>query len=234
MPASRDSAPDEWASELSQAIASLGAVAIALCGLTGIYAPIMAAVATIVLGVALAWNGNRLLRSYKQARSYGDGVWNGPLRFSALVAGLTGAALGVFALFGADPACLTPVASVIFGAGLVLRSNMARQLRLLGTASATDEAQSNRNILDETTETDAAVLALAGFTSGALGAIAAAGDANDLALNLIAILVLASTLVLWSKVTMAVTTRIILPISLISNRSHNSRHQAPGDFRPWT
>jgi hypothetical protein len=189
--------------------------AIAICGLTGIYAPIMAAVATIVLGVALAGDGNRLLRNYKQARSGGDSLRNGPLRFSVLVAGLVGGALGLFALLDADPAFLTPVASVVFGAGLVLRSNIAWQLRLLET----DDDQPNRNLLNQTTETDATVFGLSGFVSGALGAIAAAGNVNDLTLNLIAILVLASTLVIWSKVTMVVATKSILPISLILKRA---------------
>ncbi len=207
MLASYDYARGGLASEIFEAIASLAAIAIAACGLAGIYAPILAAAATIVFGVALAANGVRVLHRYKRIGAHNGMVWTGPLRFSVLVAGLMGAALAVFALFGADPAFLTPVASILFGAGLVLKSNATWELSVLELVGADKDAILLRRL--GAAGNDAAVFALSGFVAGAVGAIAAAGGPNDLALNLVAIVIAASTLVLWSRVAMTVAVRVL-------------------------
>lgn len=204
-----DDAPGDVVSEIFEAIASLGAAVMAICGIVGIYAPIMAAAAAIVFGVALAANGSRVLRRYDQIAAHRSG----PLRFSILIAGLMGAALAVFALFGADSAFLTPLASVVFGAGLVLKSNVAWELFLLGLVGATDSVDRGRGVCNEIGG-DAVGLALSGFASGALGAIAMAGGPNDLTLNLIALMVAASTLALWSRSAVTVMGLLARPISL--------------------
>ncbi len=212
---SRDYSQGGWASELFEVIASLGAVAIAACGLSGIYPAILAPVATVVLGVAFAGNGNRLLRSYEHIRDRGGR--NGVLRFSVVVAGLVGAALGVFALVDVDPAFLTPIASAVFGAGLVLKSNAVWELRLLEVSGATKVAWLRRDFTS--IDADPAVFALSGFVSGALGAIAAAGNRNDLTLNLVAIVIAASTLAVMSRLAMVAMTRCASPIALVISRT---------------
>lgn len=210
---SRDYSQGGWASELFEVIASLGAVTIAACGLSGIYPTILAPVATIVLGAALVGDGNRLLRSYEHARSRG---WNSLLRFSVAVAGLIGGALGVFALFGIDPAFITPFGSAVFGAGLVLKSNAAWELRLLGVDVATEGAQARGELMS--VDADQAIVALSGFVSGALGAIAASGARNDLTINLVAIIVAASTLVVMSRLAMMAIARCLSPLALATHR----------------
>jgi hypothetical protein len=190
-----------WTYEAFDVVASLSAIALAACGLAGVVAPIMAVAATIVFGVALAANGARLLRCYARRDA------SGPLRYSIVVAGMAGAALAVIALAGADPAVLTPVASMVFGAGLVLKSNVLWELQSVHEIGA---GQSE----GAATGGSPAFLSLAGFTSGALGAIAAAGGPNDLTLNLAALIVAASALVLSSASATAVTARIVRPFSL--------------------
>ncbi len=220
-PASYEFTRGGWASEAFETIASLGVIAIAVCGLAGMYAPILAAAGTIVFGVALTANGARLLHIYNRTSARDEWAWSGPLRFSVLAAGAIGAALAIFALFGSDPAFLTPIASVLFGAGLVLRSNVVWELsfrefvRSAGGASRMEQAQAVGN--------DAAVFALSGFVSGALGAIAAAGGPNDLTLNLVSLLIASSTLVLWSRVAMAVTARLLQPMSFVRQRAAAGR-----------
>ncbi|MEK4031827.1 hypothetical protein WOC76_01630 [Methylocystis sp. IM3] len=221
---SLDDAPGGVASEIFEAIASLGAAVLAICGLVGIYAPIMAAVATIVFGVALAANGARNLRDYDQIIADGVGASSGPLRFSVLVAGVMGAALAIFALFGADPAVLTPLASVIFGAGVVLKSNIAWELSSLRLVGATHGAERlRRRGAFNSIGNYAAGVALSGLASGALGAIAMAGGPNDLALNLIAIVVAAFTLALGSRIAVTVMALLARPISLMGNRASVAR-----------
>lgn len=201
-------------SELFELGASLAVIAIAICGLAGIYAPILAAAATIVVGAALMANGTRLLESYHEASSPSDASYyeasSTPLPSSVFVTGFLGAALAVFALLGVFPALLTPVASVIFAAGLVLKSNVAWQLHMLRVINAIRSSRdvSRLGLANEIIATDAAIFALSGLAAGALGAIAAAGDANDLALNLIALLVVASTLAFSSQTTLIVTARL--------------------------
>ncbi len=201
-------------SELFEMGASLAVVAMAICGLAGIHAPIMAATATIVVGAALMANGSRLLESYHEASFRTDSSYyeasNTPLPASVFATGFLGAALAIFALLGIFPGLLTPVASVIFAAGLVLKSNVAWQLHMLRVVSAIKSSREvNRLALaNEIVATDAAIFALSGLVAGALGAIAAAGDVNDLALNLIALLVVASTLALSSQTTLIVTARL--------------------------
>ncbi|MEK4035935.1 hypothetical protein WOC76_20110 [Methylocystis sp. IM3] len=221
MPASYDYGQGGWASEIFEVLASLAAIALAVCGLTGILAPILAAAATIVLGVALAADGVGLLRRYKWTGGRDEGAWSAPLRFAVLVAGLMGAALAVFALFGADPAFLMPVASALFGAGLILRSNVVWELSLRELAHSTK--RDSLSLRAEAAGNDAAVFALAGFVSGALASIAAAGGPNDLTLNLVAIVVAASTLVLWSRVAMAVAARLLQPTLFIRRRTPIAR-----------
>ncbi len=207
MRASLDDAPT---SEIFEAIASLGAGVMAICGLVGIYAPIMAAAATIVFGAALAADGARILRDYHRTVASRVRISSGPLRFSVLAAGLVGASLAIFALFGADPAFLTPLASVVFGAGVVLKSNVAWELSVFRLVGATNGV--GRGDLEN--GNDAAALALSGFISGALGAISMAGSRNDLTLNLIALVVAAFTMALWSRIAVAAIARLARPISL--------------------
>lgn len=202
-------------SEIFEIVASLGAAVMAICGLVGIYAPIMAAAATIVFGVALAANGARIIRHYDRIDVERREISSGLLRFSVLVAGLIGAALAVFALFGVNPAFLTPLAGVVFGAGVVLKSNVAWELSLLRLAGQNDSAR--RGDFSEIGN-DAAGLALSGFASGALGAIAMAGGPNDLTLNLVALVVAASSLALWRRMAVSLMALLARPI-LLGNRA---------------
>ncbi|HEY8162196.1 MAG: hypothetical protein ACR650_16230 [Methylocystis sp.] len=217
-------------SELFELGASLAVIAMAICGLAGIHAPILAAAATIVFGAALMMNGSRLLRSYRGMSYRSDSspsessyfeAWSNNLPTAVFVTGFLGATLAVFALFGLFPAFLTPVASVIFSAGLVLKSNVAWQLHLLGVLNAIKNGRrvDQTGFASELIASDSAIYALSGLVAGALGAISAAGDANDLALNLIALLVLASTLTVSSQTTLIVTARLAHAISQSRSRA---------------
>jgi len=222
------------ASEIFETMASLAAAVLAMCGLGGIYAPIMAAVATIVFGAALAVNGARLLRDYDQFAADGVQTSSGSLRFSVLFAGLIGAALAIFALFGVDPAVLTPLASVVLGVGVILKSNVVWELSLLGFSDAAgdDAYRLRRRSAFNAIGNDAAGLALSGFVSGALGAIAVAGVPNDLTLNLIAILIAASTRALWSRIALGAMAALARPISLTAGHASITRKLWQGEGPP--
>lgn len=217
MLALQDDSPGGWASDLFEAIASLAVVAIAACGLVGIYAPILAAVATIVLGATFAAQGTSILRSYEQDRALHARSMR-PLRYSMVVAGLFGMVLGVIALFDVNPALLTPIASILFGAGLVLKSSVAWELRLL-RIDVISGVLAKSAVVSLLIRNDAPIIALSGFVSGALGASAAAGAPNDLTLNLIALVVAASALALGSKAAMRLALRFSAPIPLPQNRT---------------
>ncbi len=217
MLALRDDSPGGWASDLFEAIASLAVIAVAICGLAGIYAPILAAVATIVLGATFAAHGTRILRNYEQDSALSERSTN-PLRFSMVVAGLLGVLLGVVALFDVNAAYLTPIASILFGAGLVLKSSVAWELRLLHI-DVVSGVQAKSAVVSILIENDSSIIALSGFVSGALGTSAAAGATNDLTLNLIALVVAASVLALGSKAAMRVALQFSAPLSLARNRA---------------
>jgi len=204
---SRESAFRETAAYggLIDAIGGLATVIIAIVGLSGVNAPMMASIATIVFGVALLIQGGAMLSEYAQiifpagSRTTNVEGFGGSSLSVVFLVGAAGIVLGVLSLLGIEPATLTPVAAIAFGSALVLSSNAVWQLHVLGQESLRSRDQIGAGggeiLASELAFGSAGIQALSGLAVIVLGILAIAGAANDLTLNLVALLALGATVV---------------------------------------
>lgn len=101
-------------SALFEAIAGVGAIVLAILGLTRILPHYMAAIGTIVVGAALVEGSALGMRSRRVSAAL-------PGQPSAeVLAGAAGVVLGVLALLGMSELVLLPVAVIVFGASLLI------------------------------------------------------------------------------------------------------------------
>ena len=204
---SRESAFRETAAYggLIDAIGGLATVIIAIVGLSGVNAPMMASIATIVFGVALLIQGGAMLSEYAQiifpagSRTTNVEGFGGSSLSVVFLVGAAGIVLGVLSLLGIEPATLTPIAAIAFGSALVLSSNAVWQLHVLGQELLRSRDQIGAGggeiLASELAFGSAGIQALSGLAVIVLGILAIAGAANDLTLNLVALLALGATVV---------------------------------------
>ncbi len=191
---------------LIDAIGGVATIVLAVCGLSGIHPPLMAAIATIIFGIALLIQGGTMLSEYAQiifpvgGKSISTDHFGGSSLSAVFLVGAAGIVLGVLALLDINSAVLTPVAAIAYGTALVLSSNAVWHLFVLRRAAAQTDTQGDfpgREILaSEMASGSAGIQALAGLAAIVLGVLAVAGHEFDLVLNLIALLALGSTLIL--------------------------------------
>jgi hypothetical protein len=112
-----------------EAVAAAIGMALAIIGLAGAASRVMDAITVIVLGAAFLFE-----RWTMTARAH-EGVapmGHGESLTSEAVAGWTGVVLGILALLRLAPTVLTPIAVIVFGAGLALSAGVAtRSARVL-------------------------------------------------------------------------------------------------------
>jgi hypothetical protein len=99
---------------LFEAIAGVGAIVLAILGLTRILPHYMAAIGTIVVGAALVEGSALGIRS----RRVSSALAGQPS--AEVLAGAAGVVLGVLALLGLSELVLLPVAVIVFGASLLI------------------------------------------------------------------------------------------------------------------
>jgi len=182
-------------------IGGVTAVLLAVLGLAGIFAPILAAIATILLGVALLLQGRSLLAQYAQAcveagATTPVGALAATARFAVILLGAAGVALGVLALLDVNSAVLTPIASIMIGAGLVFSSVSAWHLNVVRRATAPGEASARDMLANQMIFDSLGVQSFAGLAAILLGVLAASGATYDLTFNLVALLILGAALTL--------------------------------------
>jgi len=168
----------------------------------------MAAIATIVFGIALLIQGGTMLSEYARL-IFPSGVGASPIdqfggsSLSAVfLVGAGGVVLGVLALLGVNSAVLTPVATIAFGTALVLSSTAIWNLYVLGRALAASTRAEGADRFDKVeffasdlASGTAGIQSLAGLAAIVLGVLALLGAKEDLTLNLSALLALGSSLI---------------------------------------
>lgn len=190
---------------LIDAIGGVATVIIAIVGLSGVNAPMMASIGTIVFGVALLIQGGTMLSEYAQiifpagSRTTNVEGFGGSSLSVVFLVGVAGIVLGVLSLLGIEPATLTPIAAIAFGSALLLSSNAVWQLHVLSQESLRSRDQMGAGgseiLASEMAFGSAGIQALSGLAVIVLGILAIAGAANDLTLNLVALLALGATIV---------------------------------------
>jgi hypothetical protein len=188
---------------LIDAIGGIAVAVLAIIGLTGFDPERMAAIATIVLGVALLIQGGTILSEYAQVfeaattapasdRVGGDGL------AAMFVVGAGGLVLGVLALLGLVPVDMTGIAVIAYGAAMVLSSSSVRQLHRLQAENlqmASTHRSGHELLAGQMASGSSGIQLLTGLTATVLGILAVAGhDAG--VLTLAALLVLGVTVLL--------------------------------------
>ncbi|WP_018409218.1 hypothetical protein [Methylocystis rosea] len=180
-------------------VGGVATVILAILGLIGFYAPIMAVIATIVFGVALLIRGNGMMSDhagFSVLFGANSPMFNVSSRSALVLLGAGGIALGVLSLLDYDSAVLTPIASIIFGGALILSSVSAWHLNVVSRACARDEESSRDILANQMVFDSAGIQIFGGFAAVVLGVLAVSGARNDLTFNLVALLILGSALVL--------------------------------------
>jgi hypothetical protein len=114
---------------LTEGAAGIAIIVLAIIGLAGISAEVLASIATIVIGVGLmmqAFNSaaeqSRLVATGAAVQQMTD--FGGEIMVDVL-AGVAGIVLGVLALIGVNAAHLVPIALIAFGGSLLLSGMIA-------------------------------------------------------------------------------------------------------------
>jgi hypothetical protein len=182
------------AGSMAEGIAGIGAIVLAILGLSHILPEIMLPIAAIAVGAAFLFEGgaatarfSSLLsaalseeRKDKNVREFGIGIT------TEFFTGVVGIVLGVLAILGVYPLILVPAAAIVFGSGLMLGSVMTARLNSLWV-EATEKREIVREVTREALAASAGVQTLIGLGAVTLGILSIVG-LNPLVLSLIAML----------------------------------------------
>jgi hypothetical protein len=181
------------AGSVIEALGGIGVVALSIIGLAGVIPETMAAIAAIAFGVALASEGAAIAARFSQLTRYpADTVQKTEVSGGAgseLIGGLAGGILGILALIGMVPVTLLAIASIVFGASILLGAGTASRLSL--AVSHTGEHW----LASDTLAATAGAQVLVGVAAIALGILALVGTA-PMTLVLVAFLSLGSAAVI--------------------------------------
>lgn len=190
---------------LFDATGGVATVVLAICGLAGVYPPILTSAAVVVLGVELVARAGMIVSGFSMeardpnadpamASEFGGGL------AALFLAGFGGATLGILALLGIAQQVLAAVAVIGFGVALVLSDGGASLLHDTGPAGGITSGES--------------VPAIAGLASLVLGVLALVQmdkTASSLSLTLVALLILGAGALVSSGGLWLITHRLTRP-----------------------
>lgn len=190
-----------------EAVGGAAGLVLAILGLATVLPEVLAAIATIAIGVALLAEGAALAERYTRMVAAGDmsrvsAAELGGGTSAEFVAGGAGIVLGLLALLGVAPMTLTAVAAVVFGGALLLGSGAT--WRLPAIPSDQDEADTGREVLGAS----AGAQVLVGLSSAVLGIISLVGIAPE-TLVLVALLSVGASVVMSGTAITALVTRML-------------------------
>jgi hypothetical protein len=185
---------------LTEAIAGLGAVVLAIVALAGLFPAYLGPIAAIVLGVALLFEGgsiaarySRLLgevvASHRVASELGGGM------SAELLGGAGGIVLGILALLGLAPDVLMSVVAIVFGGALLLGSSATWSLNHLIVEHWYAGHETARRVARSMVSAAAGAQVLVGIGAVVLGIVALVGM-HPMMLSLIAILAVGASVAL--------------------------------------
>lgn len=198
---------------VADAIGGVATIILAIVALSGVNQMMLAAVVTVIFGVALLIQGVTMLTEFTRLMAPPGGATSGAAAagvaeelvgggsgLSALfLVGAAGIVLGVLALIGISPQTLTGAALIAFGSALLLSSNSVWRLYRAKQASyragATRTFSGAEFLAGEMASGSAVLQSLSGLAAIVLGILAITGT-NPSVLILVGLLVLGATLLL--------------------------------------
>ncbi len=158
----------EASGSIAEVLGGGAVIVLAILGLVRIDSPMLAAIATIVLGAAfLAEGGTLAARFMRAARTERWEAASSDVAMESMC-GASGVVLGILALLGIHPAVLIPASLVVFGAGMLSASGTAWRVGSAGTTTM------GAHLAQETFDFTGPQL-LIGFAGIVLGILALAG-----------------------------------------------------------
>jgi hypothetical protein len=190
---------------LVDAIGGVATIVLAVIALSGMSQIMLAAVATIVFGVALLIQGGTMLSEHTKligpmgAEGMSEELTGGGGISALFLVGAAGIVLGVLALIGLAPPTLTAAAVIAFGAALLLSSNSVWHLYRAKQASfrsgAARSVSAAEFVAGEMAAGSGVLQCLSGLAAIVLGILAVSGT-NTIVLTLVGLLVLGATVLL--------------------------------------
>jgi hypothetical protein len=187
-----------FSGSMAEGIAGMCAVALAIIGLAHIHPVLLASIAIIAVGVAMAFEGGTISARYSPITKEGATTKDTVARWSGLtalfLAGAIGIALGVLSLVGVVPMVLMPVAAIVFGSALMLDSGANEHISAL-EARHPEDFNVSAGVVRNTGRVSAGIQILAGIGGIVLGILALTGIA-PLVLSLVVMLSIGAVLLL--------------------------------------
>jgi hypothetical protein len=183
---------------LTEALAGVGAVLLAILGLAGIMPGYMASIATIAIGVALLSEGGaaaaRWSRIVDEAEPYGSSraMELGGGLSAELFGGGVGVVLGILALLGILPWVLIPVALLVFGGTLLIGSGVTVEL---GSMAGPGAYERFSRVTREASMAASGTQVLVGVGALVLGIIALVGT-DPITMSLVGLLATGASILL--------------------------------------
>lgn len=174
-----------------EVLAGLAAIVVTVIGIDG-YRPVtMAAVSSLLLGLALLSQGGAIVSRWRAMLQRLEGVRYDRTELiggigTEVFGGAVGVVLAVLALSGVVPRVLIPVAAIVFGGALLLGGAAQPELANLGQS---------RDSSTEAVEASGAIMVIVGIAAAVLGILALLDVGPILVLALIALLCVGAALV---------------------------------------
>lgn len=181
-----------------EAAAGIGAVVLAILGLSGIIPDTLAAIGMIAAGGAFISQGGAVATQYSKAMSLStddriDAAELGGGLTAEILGGIAGATLGILALIGIQDQTLLAVAAIVFGSSLLLGSGMMARLNAISREPMAEHETADFIAREAVMATGGAQV-LAGIGAGALGVLALVGI-QPMTLILVALLTVGAAIV---------------------------------------
>jgi hypothetical protein len=176
---------------MSEGIAGAGAVALAIIGLANTLPMTLAAIATIIVGGGLLFEGAAIASRYStllaQAGKGGFATMElGGGMTAEMFGGMAGVALGILALLGVSSVSLESIAIIVFGGAVIMGSGATARLNRLSIARSGEEEEA-RSLAHAAVSAAADVQLMIGMGVVVLGILALLGI-SSLRLTLVALL----------------------------------------------
>lgn len=174
-----------------EVLAGLAAIVITVIGIDGYRPVVMAAIATLLLGIALVSQGGAIASRWRTMLRRLDGVRYDRTELisgigTEVFGGVVGVVLAILALAGVVPHVLIPAASIVFGGALLLGG--AAQPELANLAPGRDSRA-------QVVEASGGVMVIVGVATAVLGILALLDVGPIFVLALIALLCVGCSLV---------------------------------------
>jgi hypothetical protein len=161
---------------IGEGIAAIGAVALGILALIGIFPQILIPIAAIAIGTAFFLEGGTIVRQItkfvSESRNIRSDTFSGGIT-AELLAGVVGITLGILALLRIVPIILLPVVAVVCGAALIVGGTMTARLNSMALEML-NESERVKKVSHETISAAANIRWLVGLgviTLGVLGLI---------------------------------------------------------------